>query len=212
MALPTTPAPPAPFDPLTETLLADTRLWRVHDLRREGDSYNDTGSMGRFRPIPLENGRFVPTAYVGDSPDAAISETAFHDLPVTASTKTLSRSITDGLMLSPLTCARELILISLRGHGLRRLGVTHGSLIEVVPPAYAGTVAWGSAAYAHEPEADGMVWMSRQFSGGAAMLLFGDRVGNSLRVDGDPLPLASGQGFEVLTVAANRAGVALIAP
>jgi hypothetical protein len=152
----------------------------------------------------------VPTAYVADSIDAALSEGPFHDLPVSAAPKHLSRTIVDVMAVSPLVCSRPLTLVSLRGHGLRRLGATQASLIEPGPDQYPATAAWGRAAYAWSGGADGMIWVSRQFPGGLALLLFGGRVGNALALDGPMLPLASGQGFERLCEAANAAGVVIV--
>jgi RES domain len=126
--------------------------------------------------------------------------------------KHLSRSVVDRLALSPLACTRDLTLVSLRGHGLRRLGATQGNLIEPGPDEYPATVRWGAAAYALAARADGMIWVSRQFPGGLALMLFGDRVGRALQPDGDTLPLAAGLGFEYLARAANAAGVVLVSP
>jgi hypothetical protein len=201
--------PPDPFDPLTEEWPSGKRLWRCHSLDRRGNAYNATDSPGRFRPIPRGRRSFVPTAYAGDSIDAAISEGPFHDLPITAGPKYLARAVVDPLALSPLVCGRDLALISLRGHGLRRLGATQGNLIEPGPDQYQATIAWGTAAYRWPGDADGMLWVSRQFPGGSALMLFGDRVGSALRLDGQPLPLASGQGFEFLARAANAANVTI---
>jgi hypothetical protein len=186
-------------------------LWRCHRLAFAADSYNATASSGRFRPIVSGRGRVVPTAYAGDSEDAAISEGPFHDLPVTAGPKYLSRAVVDALTLSPVVCTRDLHLVSLRGHGMRRLGVTQANLIEPGPNEYPATAAWGAAAHAWPDRADGLIWVSRQFAGGLALMLFGDRVGIALRLDGDTLPLASGRGFELLCEAANNAGVVLVA-
>ena len=44
-------------------------------------------------------------------------ESVFHDVPVSG-------------VLSRIAPARELLLIALHGYGLKRLGVTHGELIE----------------------------------------------------------------------------------
>ena len=95
---------------------------------------------------------------------------------------------------------------------MRRLGATQGKLIEPGPDAYAATAAWGTAAYGWKGRADGVLWVSRQFPGGLALMLFGDRVGRALRPDGDTLPLASGRGFDLLCEAANAAGVVIVAP
>lgn len=203
------PEPPVPFDPLTESWPAGSRLWRCHDLARAPNSYNPTGSSGRFRPIAAADATIVPTAYVGDGEQTVIGEGPFHDLPLEPP-KHLPRSLVNGLALSPLRCTRDLTLVSLRGHGMRRLEVTQGNLIEPGPQHYPATSAWGQAAWEWGEEADGMIWVSRQFAGGAALILFGDRVGGELEPDGPTLPLAIGRGFELLCDAANQAKVTLV--
>jgi hypothetical protein len=161
--------------------------------------------------LPSGRDAFVPTAYVGDSEDAALSEGAFHDLPVSAEPKHLPRAVVDPLTLSPVVCTRDLQLVFLRGYGIRRLGATQGNLIEPGSDEYPATAAWGAAAYAWAGGADGLIWVSRQFAGGLALMLFGDRVGTAFRPNGDTLPLASGQGFERLSEAANKAKVVVAA-
>ena len=117
----------------------------------------------------------------------------------------------DRRALSPLEPRRDLRLVSLRGHGLRRLGETQGSLIEPGPECYAASAAWGQAAYEHDERPDGIAWVSRQFPGGTAVLLFGDRCGSDLAVAGPTSPLAFGAGFELLCEAAVAAGVTIAA-
>ncbi|HEX6703064.1 MAG TPA: RES family NAD+ phosphorylase [Gaiellaceae bacterium] len=206
------PPPPDPFDPLAEVVTEGMRLWRAHPLSRPADSFNPTDSSGRFRPIrdtrnPART--WVPTAYVGDSEDGAISEGPFHDLDVTGGPKHLPRSVVDTFALTPVVCGRDLRVVSLRGHGMRRVGATQGTLIEPGPPAYRATAAWGQAAY--DASFDGLLWVSRQFPGGLALIVFA-RTDKPLKIDGPTLPLASGKGFELLCAAANAAGVVIAEP
>lgn len=195
-------------------------MWRCHPLAYGGESFNPTDSSGRFRPIrdtivvaeqtsrvANPNRRWVPTAYTGDSTDAAVSEGPFHDLPVSAGPKYLPRSTVETLAVTPVVCTRELRLVSLRGHGMRRVGATQGTLIEPGPPYYPTTAPWGRAAF--EGGFDGIVWVSRQFPGGGAFIVFGANDA-PLTVDGATLPLASGKGFELLCAAANAAGVVIV--
>jgi RES domain len=204
------PAPPRPFEPLIATLPAEGAIWRCHPLRRGPLEPNVTTSPGRFRPIYDSDGAVVPTCYMADSDHAAIAEGPFHDLLTSPAPKQLPRAISDTLALTPLRTEREVTLVTFRGHGLRRIGETQGSLIEPGPGCYAESAAWGQASYEHPAEPDGMMWASRQFPGGAAMLLFFDRCGDAVRQDGPTLPLAVGRGFELLADAANAAGVVII--
>jgi RES domain len=204
------PAPPAPFDPLIELCSAGQIFWRCHSLGRDALTPNDTRSAARFRPIETADGSVVPTAYTAQSEHVAISEGPFHNLPVSAGLKPLARAITDRLALTPLVGSRDLQLVSFRGHGLRRLGQTQGSLIEPGPPAYPASAAWGRAAYDDSRTLDGVIWTARQFSAGAAMLLFWDRCGASISKAGLTLPLALGRGFQLLSEAADAARVVIV--
>jgi len=100
-------------------------------------------------------------------------------------------------------------MVSLHGHGMRRVGATQGTLIESGPRSYGDTAAWGQAAY--DGGFDGLVWVSRQFPGGLAMIVFAGR-DEPLASAGPTLPLASGKGFELLCAAANAAGVVIVEP
>ena len=208
MSSPAVPPPPAPFDPLTEEWPAGRPLVRVDRLDRLSVSFNSTSSSGRFRPIRDASDAVVSTMYAADGFDGALSETVFHDLPVTAEPKHLARSLLVSRGFARLRCTRPLRLVQLRGHGLRRLGATHGQLIETGAQSYAATAAWGQAAYDHPDGFDGLMWISRQFPGGLAVMLFGDRCADALEpLDEPPLPLAHGRGFELVCGAANEARV-----
>jgi hypothetical protein len=209
------PPPPDPFDPLLETWESELPLARVHPLEYASTSFNASPTSGRFRPVYRTKRRLVvPTLYAANGFDGAISETAFHDLPVRAKPKHLPRSLLAAYGFSRLRLMRPLTLVSLRGHGLRRLGIRHGRLIEVGPSAYPATAAWGQAAHDHAARPDGVVWISRQFPGGIALLLFGDRCRTALEPfnDDPPQPLAHGRGFDLVCAAAAEAGVVIVEP
>jgi hypothetical protein len=206
------PPPPDPYDPLLETWKSDLPLARVHRLESQGTGFNPSASSGRFRPVRSSAGLVVPTMYAASSFDAALSETAFHELPVKSGPKHLARSLLEPFGFSRLRVTRPLTLVSLRGHGLRRLGIRHGRLIECGPASYAATAAWGQAAYEDDSFPDGLVWVSRQYPGGLSLMLFGDRCSDALQLFGDdpPLPLVHGRGFEILCEAASEAGVVIV--
>lgn len=204
------PAPPARFDPLFETWAAGVPVWRCHHVGRDSLEPNTTGSHGRFRPVRDQPGKIVPTIYAADGEQTAIAEGPFHNLPVSAGPKHLPRAIADQMALTPLRPSRDLNLVSLRGHGLRRLGQTQRTLIEPGRDVYAASAAWGQASYDHGAKPDGMCWVSRQFPGGLALLLFWDRCGDDFDLAGPTLPLALGRGFDVLCDAANAAGVVIV--
>lgn len=207
------PPPPEPFDPLLEIWESALPLARVHPLKYTSTSFNPSPNSGRFRPVYRTKRRLVvPTMYAANDVDGALSESVFHDLPVRATPKHLPRSLLVPYGLSRLRATRPLTLVSLRGHGLRRLGIRHGRLIEVGPTAYSATAAWGQSAYEYTEKPDGLLWISRQFPGGIALMLFGDRCGKSLEpLDNEPpLPLGHGRGFELACAAATKAGVVIV--
>ena len=121
--------------------------------------------------------------YAARDDDTALAESVFHDVPVRG-VRRLARAALTGRVLSRIAPVRELRLIALHGYGLKRLGVTHGELIEAPASAYAWTAEWGAALHAAAPDADGIVWMARRFTGRPALILFGDRVGDG-RADRD---------------------------
>ena len=76
------PPPPDRVDPLTTTWSAGTSLYRVHPYRHPPDAFNPGtyGDRGRFHPLRNASGRLVPTLYVADSIDGALSETVLHNV------------------------------------------------------------------------------------------------------------------------------------
>jgi hypothetical protein len=205
------PPPPEPFDPGAEEWPADRPLVRVDRLERLPVSFNPRASPARFRPVRAKSGSVVPTMYAADGVDPALSETIFHDLPVSAGPKHLPRSLLEPRGFARLRIGRPLRLVQLRGYGLRRVGATHGELIETGPSHYPATTAWGQAAYDHATGFDGLLWMSRQYAGGIAVMLFGDRCEDVVeQLDEPPLPLAHGRGLELIYEAANAAGIVIV--
>lgn len=61
------------------------------------------------------------------------------------------------------------------------------------------------------PDVDGLLWMSRQFNAGRALVLFGGRVAETLlEVTQTPLPLLAGPGRSKVERAANAARIAIV--
>jgi hypothetical protein len=154
----------------------------------------------------------VPVFYAAEGADAAISETVFHDLPVSAAERAVvpeSRLAAYGL--AHVRARRDLTLIELHGHGLRRLDVRAENLTDTGPEEYPRTVQWARALHAAVPEADGLVWMSRQFNSERAVVLFGDRIDETdLEVVVPGIPLRTGPGRAIVDRAANAAGVLIV--
>lgn len=186
---------------------------RVHDRDLGEIEFNPSPQpSARFRPIGTPT---VPTLYAGVDEDVALAEGLFHDVPIRPDTARRSPLAgLDGRVISELAPTRELTLIALHGYGLQSLGVTHGELIETPAAAYAWTARWALALYNAAPLADGLVWMSRRFTGGAAITLWqgNGRVGETdLEVKARARTLWEGEGRELALKAAKRARIVLVA-
>ncbi len=209
------PEPAAPQDLAfeLEALAAGTPLVRVHDHDLGELEFNPSSRpSARFRPV----GRpVVPTLYAGLDEDVAIAEGLFHDVPIRPGvTRQYPLAGLDGRVISGLAPTRELSLVQLHGYGLQRLGVTHGELIETPAAAYAWTARWAQALHAAAPRADGMVWMSRRFTGRTAVMLWqepGRVEPGDLALTAPARPLWEGAGRELALEAAARAAIRLIA-
>ncbi|HEX9986536.1 MAG TPA: hypothetical protein VGF69_24980 [Thermoanaerobaculia bacterium] len=105
---------------------------------------------------------------------------------------------------------RDLKLIELYGYGLQTLNLTAEDLTATAASEYPATVLWAKALHAAVPEADGIVWMSRQFNTSKAMMLFGDRVESGALTSLEVHPLASGEGLDLLRHCANEAGISIL--
>lgn len=113
--------------------------------------------------------------------------------------------------ISVLSPRRDLSLLQLHGFGLLRLGVARGELIASEAGQYARTVLWAKALHACRPDADGLVWVSRQHDRALSLMLFGDRVtAADLRVIRRPRSLET-EAFEHVERAAEAAGISIVA-
>jgi hypothetical protein len=202
------PRPRPPLAVEVERLAADSELVRVHHRRFAPREFNRTPRPGaRLRPF---GDPVVPTLFAARDADTALAESIFHDVPIRG-VRQLARAALNERVLSRIAPRRELTLISLHGYGLQRLGVTHGELIESTPTAYPWTAEWGAALHAARPDADGMIWMARRFTGRPALMLFGDRVApDEFAVVTAASGLWLGDGLDWVEAAAQRAGIALL--
>ncbi len=207
------PEPPQRLTVALKALPADTRLVRVHDRNRGETDFNSLPRpRARFRPIgePV-----VPTLYAGLDEDVALAEGLFHDVPIRPGlVRQYPLAGLDGRVLSELAPTRDLRLIQLHGYGLQRLGVTHAELIETPASVYEWTARWAAALHAASEHADGLLWMSRRFTGRPAVVLWqqpGRVVPGDLKVTVPARPLWEGAGRELVLEAAHAAGIRLIA-
>lgn len=212
------PAPPDTFDPAprTRTWSRDRPLVRVYHLDHPARSFNpgeSTEPRGRFHFFESTSGERIAILYAAEAEDAAIAETVFHDLPVggDAGRPVVPESRLAAYGVVRLRARRDLVLVELHGFGLRRLGLRAENLTDTGPEEYPKTVKWAAALHRAVPEADGLVWMSRQFNAEEALVLFGDRIGDAqLDELAPPLPLSAGPGRRAVDRAANAAGVLIV--
>lgn len=185
---------------------ADKPIYRVHHSEFGANEFNPGAGSGRFHPIQTASGRAIPTIYASNTIDGALSETVFHNVPVRGPTKRIACFALLPLMLSTLAATRDLRLIELKGHGLRKLGVLRSQLIDTDSDQYDVTRRWAETLFELDSAADGLIWMSRQHDASEAILLFGNRIARSaLRVIEAPRPLhpPNAGWLEVLRAADN---------
>lgn len=198
--------------PRLEIVPPGTRLVRVHDRDYEETEFNPSPRpVARFRPIGEPT---IPTLYAGVDEDVAIAEGLFHDVPIRPGLlRHCYVACLNGRVISEIAPTRELALVELHGYGLQQLGVTHGELIETPAAAYGWTARWAQALYDADPLADGLVWMSRRFTGRRAVMLWQgrDRIEpGDLTVTAPARPLWEGSGRQLVMEAAQRADIRLI--
>ncbi|MDE0332436.1 MAG: RES family NAD+ phosphorylase [Nitrospinae bacterium] len=164
-------------DPNVVTLGAGAFVHRVHDRNYGGSAFNPCkGSPTRFAPVYDATDKCVPSLYAAGTLEAAIHETIFHDVPVTAKRKTVPRTLVQSRAHVQLEVLRDLRLASLRGPDLRRWRIARSSLIGASPELYPETARWASAIHHQFPEVHGLLWTSNQCDPDTAYLFFGDRV------------------------------------
>jgi hypothetical protein len=205
---------PPPDDlptPNVEIWPAGKPIIRVHNVKFGATEFNPGFGEGRFHPLNETGGKTVATLYGSNTLDGALSETVFHDVPVSGALKLIRQSKLVPMLATTISPLRDLTLIQLRGFGLKKLGVTRIDLIDSDANQYGTTRRW-AAALRLRSAADGLTWMSRQHDASEALVLFGDRVERSAFEVSDPprslYPPSPGW-LEVLR-AAESAGITIV--
>ena len=172
-----TPAPTSPLRATMMTLPKGQLLERVHPDRFGATVFNP-GAVGnaRFSPIRDDTGATIPTLYAGTTLDCALLETIFHDVPYTAGFKSIDKARLTSQVHSTIETHSDLTLVELTTVALRRLGVSRPQLIETEKDRYPQTRLWAEALYREFPEAQGLMWVSRQDDTARAYVFFGDRI------------------------------------
>lgn len=188
-----TPSPPDPFDQASEVLTAGTLLYRVGSITRPITAFNP-GHGGATR-FAFFGDPPVPVLYAAETEQAALAESLLHDIPGSGGYLT-SDSYTR-VVMGRLRVTADLTLVSLRGLGLRRLGVQAHQVTGTDSAEYPRTVAWARAA--HRAGFAGLAWTSRLCDDSRAVVLFADRAQDALTQDPSfGRYFDSGQGLEWL--------------
>ncbi|WP_369928463.1 RES family NAD+ phosphorylase [Xanthomonas sp. NCPPB 2632] len=196
MLPPSVVVPPPPV-----SLAANTKLFvwkrgeeihRIHAGQFAANQFNPGFGNARFSPIKDAGEAFIPTLYGGDNFGCAALESVFHDLPRGAGMKTYDGEKLKGQVHSVVAPTRDLQLIDLHTAPLKKLGVECKELIDTEKDVYEQTRLWAAAIHTQRPDADGLVWPSRQ-ADTKALMIFGGRVKSDELVQlGKSRPLLEG--------------------
>ncbi len=163
--------------PNTVVLKKGTVLERIHSRNFVANSFNPCqGSPTRFAPIKDGNGQCVPSLYAGETFEAAVFETIFHDVPAKAKRKRVPGNKVEDSAQGRLEVVRDLTLVSLREPDLKCWHIKRSQLIATTPKHYADTAKWAAAIHLQFTNAEGLEWTSHQCDPATAYLFFGDRV------------------------------------
>lgn len=211
--LPPAPDPSLIEDPQIFVLDQGARFVRCHDSSYGANEFNPRRDISqRFRPFS-SRGRTVPTLYGSDELIGALSETLFHMLPPTGTSRRIRASRLLAWMSSTLSPRRDLRLIDLRDQALEDhpFGLTRADLIDSPATAYPETAEWAATYFHAATEPDGLAWNARQDRATLAFILFArGRVARSdLKVVDPPLSLFT-SGFERVIEAAEGAGITIV--
>jgi len=210
--------PPPPPDGFRAELLTSRLHFNPEECVRIGLRGRDPLAFGRnpkgnrFDPLasPWESTNVL---YVATRLEAAIGEAIFRwHGQITLGDRVI---LSEATILEPRTVVRikpkrTLTLIDATGLGLGRIDQVVSAVAQLPsniaaladapkPLAddifqcsaaeYVSTQKWGAWFRSQSPDADGIMWVSRQFNVGSCIVLFEDRCGSDLELLGSPTPL-----------------------
>jgi hypothetical protein len=129
-------------------------------------------------------------------------ETVFHDVPFVPGPKMVSKAThVAGKVYSQFTLSRDLNLVELSAISLHKLGISRKELIECGGSEYSETRAWALALHDQYPNAEGLIWTSRQADPAQAIVLFESHFrGLAMSLNGDPTGLLAADGSAITEV------------
>lgn len=169
-------SPPSSFDfePEFSELKAGVRLFRIDREKKYAGKFNPRKDLNyRFSPI-FDGKQLIPTFYCAQTVEAAIFESILRDKP-TLKDRVVPHTSFKNQYVSEIEVKRDLKVISLRGRGLKRLGLMEAELIHGGPNTYEDTRPWAEALYRECKTAKGLIWTSRQLGPKYSAMLFGTR-------------------------------------
>lgn len=214
------PQPPPEADELDPDVLtwdAGRPMTRAHGKQFGAIEFNDKSGLDhRFSSITNREGLTIAVLHCADSVSGALSETLFHTVAAGSRDerpRTVPYARLERLLVSVIASTRPLRLVDLTGYGLGREGmpISHGELILSNASHYATTRLWARALHDHPVQADGILWVSRQYNTSKSMMLFGDRVGaNELTVVTPPQPANDPPLVDEIHAEATKARIRII--
>ena len=170
--------PPTPLADATYKLLRKGKiLHRVHNRNYGFAEFNPgKGRPTRFAPFDDVSGNPIPSLYATSTLRSSIHETIFHNTRADATNKTIRIEEIHNRMHSEIRVKRTLKLVELRNPTLNNWGIEQVALIGSDRELYHKTVLWAAAIYNNFPQAEGLIWTSRQCDPDDAILFFGGRV------------------------------------
>ncbi len=136
------------------------------------------GAPTRFAPL-WHGDHCVPTLYAAQTLAAGAFEYLFHDVPPNRPGMGLRQIAYSRLMttaIAEIEVSAPLVLLPLFAPQQAQLGFSSQELTVSPPALYPNTTGWASALWEAYPQAQGLLWASRQYNPDGCILLFGDRV------------------------------------
>ena len=170
-----------PPSPLTDATYEPLRKGRIlHRIYHRGYGFAEfnpgKGRRTRFAPFYDVSGNPIPSLYATSSLPSAIHETIFHNIPANDKKKIIRMQDIHVQIHAKFRVKRTLNLVGLRNPSLNNWGIKQTDLIGSSSKLYRETALWAAAIYNDFPQAEGLIWTSRQCDPDDAILFFGGRV------------------------------------
>lgn len=166
-----------------------TELHRIHPEAYEANQFNPTDrGDARFSPIRNGSGSIIPTIYAAQTFACAACEIILRcpdTPPIDPKTLVPTFQIVcpadfKSYCHSVVRTTENLNLVDLTISGQRKIGVDHNALLAGPRSTYSMTRRWAEQIHLNCPKAHGIYYGSFQYGPHYAVILFGDRTGDSV--------------------------------